>query len=568
MTDSTAPLAAQTALVTALARMLGAGGQPAQCFDTHISWVLVAGGYAYKIKKAVKLDFLDCSTLAARRRLCEEELRLNRRLSPTLYVDVVAVTGDAAQPRLGDDGKGEAIEYAVRMHAFAQTALWSRRLDEGSLSVQEVDALADLLGRFHQQAAAASAGTAWGRPESLAATAAATFDAIARLAPDQASQATLARLRAWDAAEHRRLAPEFAARKDAGMVRECHGDLHLGNIVTTGGGVGVFDCIEFSEPLRWIDVINDLAFAYMDLACRQRRDLATRLLNGYLAQTGDYAGLVLLAYYSMHRALVRCLVMLLRAAQAVSEVARDAARREALAYLAHAARLTGAPKPAVLITHGCSGSGKTTFSREAAALLGAVHLRSDIERKRLHGLQPLDRSGAAHASPLYDADATRRTYERLLALTRAVAAAGMVALVDAAFLDAAQRRPFARYAARAKLPFRIFDLRASPAVMMQRLALRANAGADASDADAAVLARQLAHARPLSDAEMAHAIAVDADRLSPGDVAGLCMALAHALGIDCQPSPDTQNGHKAQEAHGGGFAGQIDASQGHARGSS
>lgn len=218
MTDSTAPPAAQTALVTALARMLGAGGQPAQCFDTHISWVLVAGGYAYKIKKAVKLDFLDCSTLAARRRLCEEELRLNRRLSPTLYVDVVAVTGDAAQPRLGDDGKGEAIEYAVRMHAFAQTALWSRRLDEGSLSVQEVDALADLLGRFHQQAAAASAGTAWGRPESLAATAAATFDAIARLAPDQASQATLARLRAWDAAEHRRLAPEFAARKDAGMV--------------------------------------------------------------------------------------------------------------------------------------------------------------------------------------------------------------------------------------------------------------------------------------------------------------------------------------------------------------
>jgi predicted kinase len=315
--------------------------------------------------------------------------------------------------------------------------------------------------------------------------------------------------------------------------------------------VEVFDCIEFSDALRWIDVINDLAFAWMDLTCRNRPDLAARLLNGYLARTGDYDGLALLAYYSAHRALVRCLALLLRAAQAALPAAADAARREALAYLSLAARLAVPGKPALLITHGFSGSGKTRFSEQAAALLGAVHVRSDIERKRLHGLQPGDRSGAAPGSPLYGAAATRRTYERLLALARTVVQAGMIALVDAAFLAPAQRRRFARYAAQSGVPFTIFDVRASPAVMAQRLALRAKAGVDASDADAAVLAQQLAAARPLSAAELERTIVVDTDAsMSPGDVAALCKPLAQALGIGDAP-----------QGAGGGFPERLEAAQ-------
>ena len=529
MTLSTQPPASQAALIAALMQQLASCGQSVQCFETHISWVLVAGDYAYKIKKAVTMDFLDCSTLAARRYFCEEELRLNRRLSPNLYLDVVKVAGDAARPCL--NGAGEAIDYAVRMHAFAQTAVWRQRLAGGQLSMQEVDALADRLARFHQAAATATAASARGEPEGLGAGVDTTITALVRLAGDHASQAALARLHAWDATQRLQLAPVFAKRKRAGMVRECHGDLHTGNILTTARGVEVFDCIEFSDALRWIDVIDDLAFACMDLACRGRCDLAVRLLNGYLALTGDYGGLVLLAYYSVRRALVRCLVLLLRAAQAAPSAVADASRSEALAYLAFASRLATPGKPAILITHGCSGSGKTRFAQGAAARLGAVHLRSDIERKRMHGLEPGDRSGALPGSLLYGAAATDHTYTRLLLLTRMVVRAGMVALVDAAFLAPTQRQRFARYAVRSGIPFFIFDVRASPAKMVQRLAMRASAGTDASDADVTVLAQQLANVQPLSAWEMKRALVVDTeDGLSPAAVADLCKPLEAILG--------------------------------------
>lgn len=534
MNQTCQPPASQAALVAALMQQLASNGQPVQCFDTHISWVLVAGGHAYKIKKAVTLDFLDCSTLAARRRYCEEELRLNRRLAPDLYLDVVKVTGDAAQPCL--DGVGEALDYAVHMHAFDQAALWSRRLANGQVSAPEVDALAGLLGRLHQEAAAAPADSAWGSPTSIAANADRTIEALARLVPDSASQAVLARLRSWDAAQRARLAPTFKKRKNAGMVRECHGDLHAGNILTTARGVEVFDCIEFSAALRWIDVINDLAFIWMDLIFRRRCDLASRMLNGYLALTGDYAGLVVLAYYSVHRALVRCLVMLLRAAQSAPSDLSDAARCEGFAYLGLAVRLAAKGKPAIAITHGFSGSGKTWFSRQAAEYLGAVHLRSDIERKRVYGLRVSDRSGALPGSQLYEAAATRCTYARLHRLTRMVVQAGMVALVDAAFLAPSLRQRFARYADRAGVPFLIFDVRASPAVMTHRLAERASALSDASDADARVLARQLADAKPLSDCEMERTVVVDTEAgISPADVARLCEPLKAMLGIQCSP---------------------------------
>lgn len=499
-------------------------GQAVERFDTHISWVLVAGDHAYKIKKALTLDFLDCSTLAARRRFCEEELRLNRRLAPGLYIDVVKVTGDAADPRL--DGAGEAIEYAVHMHAFRQDALWDRRVACGQLSAQEVDAFADLLGRFHQDAAIAPAASDWGSMSGFALNVATTLNALARLAQSPESQSTVARLRIWDAEQSRRLAPAFDMRMRAGRVRECHGDLHLGNILTTERGIEAFDCIEFSDALRWIDVINDVAFCWMDLACHGRRDLATRFLNSYLSLTGDYGGLALLPYYSVHRALVRCMVLLLRAAQATLPDAADAASREALAYLTFAGRLAAPGRPAILITHGYSGSGKTYFSRQATDLLGAVHLRSDVERKRIHGLPPDDRSGAGADSTLYGTEASRRTYNRLLALARVAVRSGMTALVDAAFLSYGERQRFARHAERLGVPFRILDVRASHSVMAQRIALRTRAGADASDADLAVLAQQLQSAQPLSEQEMKQAVVVNTDAgMPPGEVARLCKLL-------------------------------------------
>jgi predicted kinase len=293
----------------------------------------------------------------------------------------------------------------------------------------------------------------------------------------------------------------------------------------------MLDCIEFSDALRRIDLMNDLAFACMDLACHQRRDLTARLRNAYLALTGDYEGLAVLGYYTVHRALVRSMVHLLQAGQAANPEARAACERQGLAYLACAGDAAQAGMPAILITHGFSGSGKTSFSRQAAEVLGAVHLRSDIERKRLHGLAPNDRSAGA---ALYDAGATERTYARLAALAGAVTAAGHVALVDAAFLSSAQRDRFSGCAASLGVPFFIFDIQASPATMAARLAARAEAGADASDANVQVLAQQQLMAEPLSAAERQDAIVVDIEAgLTRGAVISACRPVARAIGVAC-----------------------------------
>jgi aminoglycoside phosphotransferase family enzyme/predicted kinase len=522
MLQAHSPPDVQVALVAAVSRVLEAGGHRVSRFETHISWVLVAGDIAYKFKKAVRLDFLDFSTLAARRFYCDEELRLNRRLSPDLYLDVVSITGDAAHPVVGGDGR--ALEYAVRLRAFPQHALWAERLAAGLLGASEVDDLAAILSAFHRDVPAASAGSVWGTLATLAASANQIMTTLDPLLTAQAAgQADLAKVRAWEAGERMRLADTFIQRKAAGRVRECHGDLHVGNIVTSERGVEAFDCVEFSEALRWIDVMNDMAFICMDLQFRRRVDLAARLLNRYLAFTGDYEGLAVLRYYLVQKALVRSMVALLQIGQPCAAAAGHA--RQGLDYLAYAVKQTGRGKAAMLLTCGCSGSGKTSFAALVVELVGAVQLRSDVERKRLHGLAPTDRSGGRPGSALYDPAATERTYDRLLALARLGLAAGFPVIVDASFLASAQRRKFADCASELGIPFFIFDIRASKDTMKRRIAARVGAGLDASDAGADVLARQLARAEPLSAGEQAHAITVDME-------SGIDLAAAEAL---CKP---------------------------------
>jgi predicted kinase len=356
--------------------------------------------------------------------------------------------------------------------------------------------------------------------------------ALDTLVSNPSGRQCLTGLQAWDIGQRQRLAPVFAQRKSAGMVRECHGDLHGGNILTTERGVEAFDCIEFSEALRWIDVMNDLAFICMDLAFRQRRDLSARLRNQYLALTGDYEGLAVLRYYDVHRALVRSMVFLMQAGQAQSGSHAAACGQQGLAYLAYASDAARPATPAILITHGYSGSGKTTFSRLVVEVLGAVQLRSDVERKRMHGLTADDRSGSRPGSALYDAAASERTYTRLLELARTGVAAGFVVMVDAAFLASAQRACFARCAGELGIPFFLFDIQASAAAMEQRLAARAAAGTDASDAAAAVLAHQLATAEPLSAAERMHAIVVDAEAgIDRAAVVRWCRPVADAIAM-------------------------------------
>ncbi|HEY8554315.1 MAG TPA: AAA family ATPase [Burkholderiales bacterium] len=468
--------------------------------ETHISYVLLAGDYAYKIKKAVDLGFLDFRTLSARKHYCEEELRLNRRLARDLYLDVVPVTGSPDRPVLG--GAGPVMEYAVKMRRFPQEQLLSRLIAEGRLTGAHIDALADEVAEFHARAAVASPADGYGTPAAIATPARDNFAQIraAGAAPDMSALAALER---WTTAQLDALDPEFRRRKRAGCVRECHGDLHLGNVALIDDRVTIFDALEFSADLRWIDVINEIAFTVMDLQDRRRPDFARRFLNRYLEHTGDYPGLALLPFYVVYRALVRAKVHWLRAHQpGVDDAARARLVAQYRAYLALARRETEPRRPALVVTHGFSGSGKTTHTQALIEAIDAVRLRSDVERKRLHGLPALARTGSGISEGVYAADATARTYARLLELAGHVLAAGYSAVVDATFLQRAPRDAFRRLAAARGVPFVIVDFAVDEATLRARLAARARSARDASEADVAVLEHQLATHEPLAPDEL------------------------------------------------------------------
>ncbi len=521
----------------ALDRLIAALREPAcyahavgrvELLQTHISCILLAGDYAYKIKKPVNLGFLDFSTLAARRHYCEEELRLNRRTAPALYLDVLAIGGSESAPVIG--GGGAPIEYALRMRRFDQDDLLDRMARRGALTPQHIDALARGLAAFHAQIERAGSGEAYGSPERILAPALQNFEQMLPLVSAKADIALLARLRDWSVREHAALAAVFAARKRDGWVRECHGDLHLGNIALLAGVPTPFDGIEFNPDFRWIDVMNEIAFLVMDLLDHGLPRLAFRFLNAYLEFTGDYAGLRVLRFYLVYRALVRAKVSCLRAHQAgIVAHEKSEVEREYRRHLHLAERLAAPAHAAMLIMHGLSGSGKTTIAQNLLEALGAVRLRSDVERKRLFGIAAGARSGSGLDEGLYAPQASVRTYARLAELARAVLAARFPVIVDAAFLKRDERERFAGLARDAGARFLIAACTASPATLRARVAAREREAHDASEAGLAVLERQCASAQPLAEDEAAHTLTLDAER---GAAAPEAAALARRLGLD------------------------------------
>ena len=464
-------------LATRLAAALGA-----DLIETHISWVLLTPQRALKIKKPVQLPFVDYGTLAARRHFCEEEVRLNARLAPTLYLGVSAITGTHQAPAL--DGSGPVLEYAVRMRRFAPGALLSERIQAGTVLAQDADELAALLAGFHAQAPQAAPGSGLGDPAQRRAAVLAAFEGACP-APADAAQAALG---PWLAAQTTALMPLWSARQAQGQVRECHGDLHLANVVRLPEGVAAFDCIEFDPALRWIDVLDDTAFAVMDFAALGRPDLAWRFLNAWLDHTGGHAGLPALRCALAYRALVRAQVARLRGLA-------DGARQ----YIAAAQGWSLARPLGLCITHGLPGSGKTCASQQLLERDGAIRLRSDVERKRLHGLGMLDNS-RERGLDLYTTAATQRTYTHLFDLARQVLQAGFPVVLDAAFLRHDEREQAHALARALGVPFRILACEAPLAVLQERLQSRRG---DASEANAAVLQRLEGAAQPLTQAERA-----------------------------------------------------------------
>ena len=477
-------LATSAGLVAALRRQFGL-----RLLETHMSWVLLGKDTAWKIKKPVRWPFLDASDLATRRRLCEQELRLNRRLAPCLYLDVVPIRGSPTMPVV-DGGAGPPIEYALRMKRFGRGALFSERLAAGRLRPAHLDQLAQRLAAFHAQAAVAKPNTNHGSAEVIEGAMREVLDGLSGQGhgPDCVS------LRQWAQQEGKALRHTWALRKAEGHVREGHGDLHLANLVSLGREVTAFDCLEFDPQLRWIDTCNDIAFLVMDLMAHQRDDLAWRFLNAYLDASGDHMGVASLRYYLVYRALVRAYVAGLYPKSGQPD------------YLALAARLSQVQRPRLLITHGLSGSGKSVLSQALLEQTAALRLRSDVERLRL--FPPKQGESPARTQQRYGPQANLRTYQRLRQMAALALQAGWPVIVDATFLRAQDRDDFRGLAAQLGVPFAILDCHAPLKTLRDRVRRRGRIGRDPSQAKVQVLTQQLLSAEPLRGDELACTISV------------------------------------------------------------
>ena len=478
-----------------------------QVLETHISYVVLAGEFAYKIKKPVRLGFVDFTSAASRRFYCDEEVRLNRRTAPHLYLGVIAITGTLPDVHVG--GSGPVLDYAVRMRRFDQGNLLGRRALERFVQPQQIDLLAREVARFHAEVARADEHSAFGEPETVVTSTLENFSDIAELDRDQRAREALHALHEWVRTQHQLLYSLFARRKAEGFVRECHGDLHLGNIVIVDGEPVLFDALEFNERLRWGDVMGDVAFTTMDLMHHDLARLAARFLNGYLEQTGDYGALPLLRYYMVYRALVRAKVAGIRAGQKHAGVRFDSPYDECLSYLELARRMTHRGAPLLVVMQGLACSGKTTVSQRLMEALGAIRIRSDVERKRMGGVEATRSLASPPGEGHYAGTENARVYRHLARIARESLEDGYPTIVDAAFLDRSQRDVFRDLARDAGAAFEIVRCDSSADVLRARAERRMREGHDASDADARVLEWQLAHAEPLAPDERLHSVVVD-----------------------------------------------------------
>ena len=506
--------ATHTALITALLEP-SRHQQPLQplqrveLLETHGAWVLLAGEHAWKIKKPLRLPFMDFSTLALRRAACQAEVRLNRRfetadLATHLYLDVLPIVGPIHDPHWGTPGRDDdsAIEWAVHMQRFNEALRLDHLCARGALKAEHLTRLAQRMAAFQDTAAVAAADGPWGTIADVVAFARDNLTALREELSDASDAPLINALSTWTEARATALAPLLAQRLATGRVREGHGDLHLANLVLIGHEVVPFDGIEFNDALRWIDVTSDMAFVWMDLLDHGQPGLANGLLSDWLDASSDTTAPDVLPFFAVYRALVRAKVAVIRSTQAVADASSSLDEARGYAALAH--RIARPPAPQLVITHGLSGSGKTWASSrwlQAETSGRAIRLRSDVERKRLHGLHATQSSGSGMNTGLYSPQANTDTYAHLLERTGQLLQMGWSVLVDAAFLRHHERQAFAELARATGCPFHILATEAPLEVLKARITARQAQGSDASEATVAVLEQQLGWLEPLDEFE-------------------------------------------------------------------
>ena len=509
-----------------------------QVLETHISWVILTGSYAYKIKKPVNFGFLNFSSLEKRKFFCHEELRLNRRLASDLYVEVKPIYGQpshpslskqplkyafSAEPNKADNGP---IEYALKMVQFDQNGLLDLLEEAHKLTPHHIKTLAKSIASFHASVNSNIPNDNFGTAQGVFAPVNENFEQIQDKLTQPSCLEELLTLKKWATTTFRGLQALIEQRRSLGFVRECHGDLHLGNITLFDQKIVIFDCIEFNASLSWIDTISDLAFLVMDLEKRGQSAYANQLTNHYLELTGDYQGAVLLRFYKAYRAMVRAKVAILSLHPDTDESstkANDGLMGQYHQYIAQASRYKTTPNRYILLMHGFSGSGKSHISSQLVEQLGAIRIRTDIERKRLFNYEASDNTRSSVNGGIYTLSATQKTYDHVASLATTLLEGGLAVIVDAANLKQWQRALFIEVATSQAVPLIIVSCCADNSVLKERVIKRASPSAanqekDASEAKVDTLEQQLRSADSLSVDELRHTIQIRTDKPNPLDL--------------------------------------------------
>ena len=498
MTDR---MALQAELINQLCQILAKQfNAEVEIIETHISTILLVDGFAFKIKKPVDFGFLDFTSLDKRRFFCEEELRLNRRLAPSYYLEVDHVTGTASEPEL--NGEGETIEYLVKMRRFEHDGQLDILLQQNRLNHQHIDELARIIADFHQSIEVASEKTLPGLVESVEHAVRQNFEQVSAFVNlfKPKFNAIFEALLSWSHDNIEHLKPFIKNRLEQGFVRECHGDMHTGNIAWHEDKLVIFDGIEFNPDFRWIDVMSEMAFITMDLEFNARPDLSYRLINGYLELTGDYEGLKILRFYQVYRAMVRTKVNCLRLSQLDPQDPEYQNTLDTIyQYLTLAEKFTHQSETFLMITQGVSGSGKSFASMQLLQAYHMIRIRSDVERKRLFP----DKANR------YLPQATETTYGHLHELAKHIIGFGYPVIIDATYLNQSYRLAAKTIAQQLKQAFYILSLTHDKSVLEKRIKQRHNNPNNPSEATVEVMHKQLQTLEALDDEEIADAIYID-----------------------------------------------------------
>ncbi|EPJ43836.1 MAG: hypothetical protein OFPII_39570 [Osedax symbiont Rs1] len=530
-----------------------------QVIETQVSWVLLTGEFAYKIKKEINFGFLDFSTLTKRLYYCEEELRLNQRLAPDIYQVVVAITGTEQQPIIGlnghkalatdsespidDDSAVQSaslaelkpivqpivkpiaqpivqpsqtteialrtdleissntekpFEYAVRMQQFDPKAGLNDLLIQNRFDKNWIDQIAEQLAKFHLTLPTVATNSPWGEPENIWQLVSDNFLHSLDFCTDPQDLSQLSELYRQITAQYQALTDTFRERRKLGFIRECHGDLHLANVTFFRGQIRLFDCIEFNLQFRWIDTCSDLAFLLMDLEANNKHSWANLTLNKYLEITGDYQSLQLLDFYKSFRSMVRAKVATLGA---------QAEHATFVKYLNLSQSYQLSKHPSLILMHGLSGSGKSHLSYKMIDAIQAIRIRSETERQRIH--RELQKKGKK--LDLHSPEVNSRLSQHLVQLTKQLLKQGRTVIVDGTFLKSHFRQKYLTISEELEIPLHIISCKCDPKLMEARLKKGINTRSHNSQFSLERLATQRQYQQAITASELVYQTVVNTD---------------------------------------------------------